>query len=94
VTPARPGAVHFQIGRLTLHGFSAGQQQRFVSSLQSSLSDLGASGGDWPAAGRRTIGHLDAGTLRSGASPEEAAQVVATRLRTAVLGDGNGGSQR
>lgn len=84
--PAPPRAVHFEIGRLTLHGFSAGQQRRFVSTLQSSLADVGASGGDWPAGGRRTIGHLDAGALRSGASPEEAARLVATSLRAAVSG--------
>jgi hypothetical protein len=83
---AGPRAVHFEIGRLTLHGFSAGQERRFVSSLQSSLAELGASGGDWPAAGRRTIGHLDAGALRSGASPEEAAHAVVTQIRAAVKG--------
>jgi hypothetical protein len=86
----QPRAVHFEIGRLTLHGFSAGQQRRFVSSLQTSLADLGASGRDWPATGRRRIARLDAGALLPGATPEEAARAVATQLQSAVRSTGAG----
>jgi hypothetical protein len=88
--------IHFDIGRITLHGYSPRQQTRFVSSLRArlaelaELAELAAAGGDgWPAAGQRRIGHLDAGLLRAGAPPEEAAERVAERLFAAVA-DGAG----
>jgi len=87
-----PQAVHFDIGRITLHGYSPGQRTRFVSSLRARLAALTAQaasdsdGHRWPAAGQRRIGHLDAGVLRAGASPEEAAERIATRLLAAVAG--------
>jgi hypothetical protein len=86
---AVPRTVHFDIGRITLHGYSPGQRTRFVSSLWSHLADLATSGGyDWPAAGARRIGHLDVGLLLPGAQPEEAAWRVATRLLTATARPG------
>lgn len=82
-----PQSVHFDIGRLTLPGYSSGQRARFVSSLQARLAGLAADGGGrWPAAGDRRIGHLDAGVLRAGASPEEAAERIAARLFAALAG--------
>jgi hypothetical protein len=76
-----PRAVHFDIGRLTLEGYSPVQRARFVSSLRARLSELAASDGQaWPAAGQRRFGRLDAGVLRAGAAPEEAAQRVAATL--------------
>lgn len=86
-----PQAVHFDIGRITLHGYSPGQRTRFVSSLRTQLAALTAQaasdGYRWPTAGERRIGHLDAGMLRAGASPEEAAERIATRLLAAVAGE-------
>jgi hypothetical protein len=74
-------AVHVDVGRLTLEGYSPAQRARFVSSLQARLTELAASGGsDWLAAAQRPLAHLDAGTLRPGAAPEEAAQRVASTL--------------
>ena len=35
-----PRAVHFDIGRITLHGYSPGQRTRFVSSLRTRLAEL------------------------------------------------------
>jgi hypothetical protein len=87
VTPAAgvPRAVHFDIGRITLHGYSPGQQARFVSSLQTRLDGLaGREGLSWPAGPLGRIGHLDAGVLRPGAPPEEAAARVAAALLAAI----------
>jgi hypothetical protein len=82
---ANPRTVHFEIGRITMHGFSPAQQRRFLASLQASLAEWAASGVDgWPADGARRVGRLDAGALRPGASPEEAAARITTRLRAAV----------
>jgi hypothetical protein len=87
VTPQAgvPRAVHFDIGRITLHGYSPGQQARFVSSLRTRLAGLAAGEGHgWPTGTRRRIGHLDAGALRPGAPPEEAAERIAAALLAAV----------
>jgi hypothetical protein len=85
--PGPPRAVHFDIGRVTLHGYSPGQRARFVSSLQTRLAGLAASDGDrWPAAPPR-LGHLDAGVLQAGAAPEQAAEQIAAAL-FAALADG------
>ncbi len=78
--------VHFDIGRITLHGYSPGQRTRFVSSLQARLADLATNNGHgWPA-GERQIEHVDAGLLRPGAPPEEAAQRIAARILAAAKG--------
>jgi hypothetical protein len=83
-----PRAVHFDIGRVTLDGYSPGQRARFVSSLRTRLAGLAASDGDrWPTAAQRRIGHLDAGVLQAGAAPEQAAERIAAAL-FAALADG------
>jgi hypothetical protein len=95
VTPqaGAPRAVHFEIGRITLPGYSPAQQARFVSSLRTRLAGLAsgegaaesrAQGRGFPALTPRRIGHLDAGVLRPGAPPEEAAERVAAALLAAV----------
>jgi hypothetical protein len=89
VTPQAgvPRAVHFDIGRITLHGYSPGQRARFVSALQNRLAGLAASEGrSWPTGTPRRIGHLDGGELRPGAPPEEAAERIAVALLAAVGG--------
>jgi hypothetical protein len=80
-----PVAVHFEIGRVTLHGYSAAQRTQFVASLRAHLAEVGASG-SWSGSGpaRRRVGRLDAGALPPGASPHEAARRVATALRSAA----------
>jgi hypothetical protein len=89
---AVPASVHFDIGRITLHGYSPGQRTRFVSSLRERLAELAASDGrSWPTAVQRRVGRLDAGDMRPGAPPEEAAQRIAERLIAAVAdGPGDG----
>ncbi len=77
-----PWAVHLAIDRVTLTGYTASQQQRFLAALDSQLraavSQAGAGGP--PTGGRRHIHHVDAGPLRAGAAPEEAAARVARGL--------------
>lgn len=89
-----PRAVHFDIGRVTLHGYSPPQRARFVSSLRTRLAGwAGWADGDgtaWAAGSSRRIGHLDAGVLRPGAPPEEAAERVAAALLAELLGQAGG----
>jgi hypothetical protein len=92
--PARaPSRIHFEIRSITLQGFSPGQQRRFISTLRSSLAELGARGGsDWMASGGATMRHLDAGAVGPGAGPEETAKRVASRIGNALAGErGRGG---
>jgi hypothetical protein len=78
--PCSPRTIHFDIGRITLHGYSPGQRDRFVGSLRARLAALAAGNGHrWPDAARR-IGQLDGGVLRAGAAPEEAAERIAASL--------------
>ncbi len=78
-----PGAVHFEIGLITLHGFPPAHRARFLASLQASLTELGT-GGDWSHAAPRQLGRVDAGPLRAGASPEQAAELVTAQIRAAI----------
>jgi hypothetical protein len=78
-----PGAVHFEIGRIALHGFPPAHRARFLASLQASLTELGTSG-DWSHAAARQLGRVDAGPMRAGASPEEAAGLVTAQIRAAI----------
>jgi hypothetical protein len=99
-----PRTVHFDIGRITLPGYSPGQQARFVSSLQTQLAGLAdladlaglaaSDGRGWPAGAPPRIGHLDAGVLRPGAAPEEAAARIAAALLAAVGGPATRAGQR
>ncbi len=77
------GAIHFEIGRITLHGFPPAHRARFLASLQTSLTELGTSG-DWSPASPRQLGRVDAGPLSAGASPEEAAGLVTAQIRAAI----------
>jgi hypothetical protein len=83
------GAIHFEIGRITLHGFPPAHRARFLSSLQASLAELGRSD-DWSHAAPRQLGRVDAGPLRAGASPEEAAGLVTAQIRAAIVGAPSG----
>jgi len=83
-TPARQ-SIHFEIGRTTLHGYSARDRDRFESALQARLTELAAGQhGAGPALGNQFIERLDAGTIPDGASPERAARLIAARVLGAV----------
>ncbi|WP_266168815.1 hypothetical protein [Dyella subtropica] len=77
---AAAGNVHLELQRLTLNGYTPGQQQRFLATLQASLERLAADHTGWPADASLQIAHLDAGALASGATPESAARQVAQQL--------------
>jgi hypothetical protein len=62
-----PPRLHFEIGKITLHGYAQGDQKRFSDSLQASLAEFA-----------RTPGA--ASQVHPGASPEEAARHVAGQI--------------
>jgi hypothetical protein len=78
-------SVHFDIRRVTLHGYSASERARFMNTLNARLTDLGQ-GDNWSLAAGRIVRRVDAGTLRPGAGPEAAAAQVAARLRSTLMG--------
>lgn len=80
-----PQSIHFDIGRITLHGYSARDRDRFESALRARLTELAAGQhGAGPAGGNQFIDRLDAGTIPAGASPERAAWLIAARVLGAV----------
>jgi hypothetical protein len=88
LSPAAGGAVRFDIRRLTLSGYAEAEQRRFVRSLRTELARLSHAvpPGQWPAAGEAgsdpppAFERLDAGEMRPGATPEEAARQIARRI--------------
>jgi hypothetical protein len=94
-----PRRVRLDIGAITLHGYSPAQQDRFTRSLRAELAELAAgpeaaqaAASPAPPPARR----LDAGVLRAGATPEEAAGRVAAALRAHLAAEGAapGGPER
>jgi hypothetical protein len=83
--------VRFGIGKITFHGYGAGEQKRFVASLQETLTTLAHrnSGLNWLAMADVTVSRLDTIELPSGASPEQAAQFVARKLFVALKRSGS-----
>ena len=75
-------ALHFKIDRITMEGYSAGEQKRFTQALQSNLAELVRSigGNQWSAVKRLALDRLDAGRLPLHATPETAARQIATRI--------------
>jgi hypothetical protein len=67
--PAPHAQLHFEIGKITLHGYAQGDQKRFTDSLQASLAEFA-----------RTPGA--ASQVRPGTSPEEAGRQVAAQIFT------------
>lgn len=85
--------LHFQIDRITLHGYTANAHARFVNSFRESLLSLAPTLGS-PGLARvsRKLTSLDAGLLRPELSAEEAGRQVARQI-VAALGKctrGNG----
>lgn len=95
-----PRSIHFDIGRITLHGYSAADRDRFENALRTALAELAASQaelagpprGASPGTGNRFIPRLGAGTIPAGASPERAARVIAARVLGAVASPGHAAS--
>jgi hypothetical protein len=87
------GAVHFEIGRIGLHGFSPAHRARFIASLHASLSEL-ASAADWSLSEPRQLARVSVADLRPGASPEAAAALVTARVRAAIAPTSEPGALR
>ena len=81
-------ALHLHIDRLVVEGIPAQGRQRFLGALESQLTKLASEGlRDALAGGRkRRIAALDAGVLRAGATPEQAAAQVTAALRNGLAG--------
>jgi hypothetical protein len=87
-TPApSAGTVHFNIERITLHGYSGTEQRRFQSSLESNLARF-ARDAYTGMVQEFSLRHLDFGQLPAGATPEAAARHIATRIVAALDGPG------
>jgi hypothetical protein len=86
--------VHIHIERLVVDGIDARGQQRFVAALEAQLAEAacGAAAAEAFAGDgvMRRIGRVDAGEMRSGATPERAAGQVAKAVGTAIEGRGRG----
>lgn len=80
--------LHLHIDRLVVEGVPAHGRQRFVGALESELTKLASDGLAGALAGsrKREIASLDAGTLRHGATPEQAAKQVTSALRRGLAG--------
>lgn len=74
--------LHFKIGRVTMDGYSLAEQRQFTHSIKLKLAELARRHSDhpWSEANGLTMNRLDAGELRSGASPEDAARQIAARI--------------
>jgi len=72
--------LHINIQRLTLTGYTPAQQQRFVLTLESTFKQLAANQTHWPSAPLIRLANMDAGRLRTGATPEDAARQLAMKL--------------
>jgi hypothetical protein len=89
---ARVRKLRFDIGRLTLPGYSAAECARFTAALRVELERVSKEGvrSAQTQAFTSAIPHLDGGQLRHGASPEQAAAQVAGRVGSAMGGSRKG----
>ncbi len=80
--PQHPASIHFNIGRITLHGYTTAHQRLFTNSLQRSLGELveARRDSDWSNVTSLRIRKMSGGKLNPGASPEEAAMHVARQI--------------
>ncbi len=83
---SNPGPrLHFQIDRITLHGYTANAHARFLNSFRESLLSLAPTlGSSGLAQVSRKLSSLDAGQLRPGVSAEEAGRQVARQIVAAL----------
>ncbi len=82
--------LHIHIDRMMVEGLPMHKQQRFVRALETQLSKLASDGlsDALMGVGTRHISSLDAGRLRAGATPEQAAAQVTAALRGGLAGKG------
>jgi hypothetical protein len=89
--------LHLHIERVVVEGLPESGQRRFMRALEAQLHEWAGTGGDFadglthldaPVSARRVrqrIRALDAGPLRPGASPEQAAAQVVRAIRRGVV---------
>ena len=83
----QPASLHFNISRITLHGYTTANKRRFTDSLTRSLGELVNShrNHDWSNAESFRIRNVNGGKLTPDASPEEAAMHVAQQIMQKAL---------
>jgi len=75
--------LHLHIDRLVVEGLPARSDKSFARALEAQLAKLASHGlqDAFGRASRRRIASLDAGVMRAGATPEQAAAQVGDALR-------------
>lgn len=76
----KQAAVHIDIGRLSLHGYTQPQQQRFMQALETALSQLATDRKNWSSLTSRHIADVAPMRPRPGTTPEAAARRLARQL--------------
>jgi hypothetical protein len=89
-------SLHLHINRIVVEGLPESGQRRFMRSLEAQLYELAESGiaDAFPRNTRKRIQVLNAGQLRSGATPEQAAAQVVRSIRQSVFTNGQTVSAR
>lgn len=73
-------AVHIDIQKLSLHGFSPSEQMRFQRALSSALQQQASALQDWSTLTSRTLRSLPTMQAKAGRTPEKSAQLLASEL--------------
>lgn len=82
-------ALHIYIDRMVVEGLPLMGQRRFVRALETQLTQMANDGlPNVFTGGARRIPTLDAGRMRAGATPEQAASQVTAALRSAIARKG------
>jgi len=82
-------ALHIHIDRMVVEGLPLMGQRRFVRALETQLTQMANDGlPNVFTGGARHIPAVDAGRLRAGATPEQAASQVTAALRSGLAGKG------
>jgi hypothetical protein len=84
-------SIHLRIDRIVVEGLPASGQQQLAGALAESLRELAASGIADQFAGntRKRVQSLNAGQLRPGATPAQAATQIVHSIRQNITGRGS-----
>jgi hypothetical protein len=80
--------LHLHIDRLVVEGLPAHSEKRFVRALEAQLTKLAIHGlqDAFRRGQARRIASIDAGVMRAGTSPEQAATQITAALRSGLAG--------
>lgn len=73
-------AVHIAIDKLSLHGFTEGQQQRFMQALSTALSQMATKKHDWSSLSSHHLDSIPPLQAHHGTTPEASAARLASAL--------------